>query len=75
MLTLLVPHSFIPHPLSHSLTPSPTPSTPHYNIQTVTQAMSKLVPPISLDNSENEARLRYIQEEVVRPEFVFTQVS
>ena len=29
MLTLLVPHSFIPHPLTHSLTPSPTPSTPH----------------------------------------------
>ena len=69
--SLLTPHFSPPSSLIPPLHSSP----PHYNIQTVTQEMSRLVPPISLGNSENKDRLRYIQEEVVRPDFVFTQVS
>jgi len=38
---------------------------------TVIQAMPTLDPPISLGKAENEARLRYIQEEVMRPDFNF----
>ena len=43
--------------------------------QSITGAMNTIKPPVSLDNSDNEHRLDYVQNVASQPDYEITQVS